>query len=187
MTNFDKIIPILEKIIEDKEITISGLSESLQFSFRDVDRYIHVLYYSGVLEQNEIKNRKNRRKVYKFMGKKSLIRFMENYMGKDTLKFVNFYLKIKKQLGDKKMKPKPLDLEEFRKWRAKTNSDLIFSISQIEFTKQQIKSACEFYLMYRDSPRFFMEKHPEYVEELINKRIYYNNCLLYTSPSPRDS
>jgi len=38
---------------------------------------------------------------------------------------------------------KPLDLEDFRKWRAKTNSDLTFSISQIEFTKQQIKSALQ--------------------------------------------
>ncbi|MHA1250787.1 MAG: hypothetical protein ACTSRP_12410 [Candidatus Helarchaeota archaeon] len=99
MSNFEKIMPILEKIVEDEEITISGLSESLPISFVSIDRYIHMLYYSGVLEQSGIKGR---RKVYKFMGKKHLIRFMENYMGKDTLKFVDFYLKIKKQLDDEK-------------------------------------------------------------------------------------
>ena len=56
---------------------------------------------------------------------------------------------------------KPLDFEEFRKWRAKTNSDKIFSISQIEFIKQRIKSACEFYLKYKDNPELLIKEFPE--------------------------
>jgi len=59
------------------------------------------------------------------------------------------------------MKPQPLDLEEFRKWRAKTNPDLTFSISQIEFIKQRLKSACEFYLRYKDNPDLLIKEHPE--------------------------
>jgi len=64
------------------------------------------------------------------------------------------------------MKPKPLDLEEFKKWRAKTNPDLIFSISQIEFIKQQIKQACEFYLRYKDNPELLWKENPKYRKKL---------------------
>ena len=64
------------------------------------------------------------------------------------------------------MKPKPLDLEDFRKWRAKTNPDMIFSISQIEFIKQRIKSACEFYLRYKDKPYLLIKEYPKYEKEV---------------------
>jgi len=69
-------------------------------------------------------------------------------------------------MKQKTKNPQPLDLEDFRKWRAKTNPDLIFSISQIEFIKQRLKSACEFYLRYKDNPELLIKEHPEYKEEL---------------------
>ena len=67
------------------------------------------------------------------------------------------------------MKPQPLDLEEFRKWRAKTNPDLTFSISQIEFIKQRLKSACEFYLRYKDNPEVLGREHLEYYDMVVSE------------------
>ena len=84
------------------------------------------------------------------------------------------------------MKPKPSNLEEVADRIIKELS-VVKTVGESEglqyaikgnivfFVKKYLKSKCDFYLRYRDSPRFFMEKHPEYVEELINKKIYYNN------------
>ena len=76
-----------------------------------------------------------------------------------------------------------------------------FIIKQI---KQRIKSACNFYLRYKDKPILFQKEQVEYlnvkiisiIEQMKNIDLeidkfgdllnQYNDCLLYTSPSPRD-
>ena len=76
------------------------------------------------------------------------------------------------------MKPKPLDLDkEFEiiineKWIEDTNNnkyclkDFFPTLSSILWfknqIKQRIKSACEFYLRYKDKPELLIKEHPEY-------------------------
>ena len=58
--------------------------------------------------------------------------------------------------------------------------DCIFSLLS-EFKdeiKQRIKSACEFYLRYKDNPELLIEEHPEYEEELMSQFLFkYRNTL----------
>jgi len=66
------------------------------------------------------------------------------------------------------MKPKPLDLE-FKEILRIVESDIgdYRKAYEIEkFIKQRIKSACEFYLRYRNKPRVLIKEHPEYVEDV---------------------
>jgi len=82
-----------------------------------------------------------------------------------------------------KTKPQPLDLEEvyeqIKKWAIKegavsyegatiqifpTPKELVKkTITKI---KQRLKSACKFYLRYKDKPELLIKEHPEYKEEL---------------------
>lgn len=98
------------------------------------------------------------------------------------------------------MKPKPLDLEkeEFKMdevteasystiLRALMNDekevdtteealDIIgdFINGLKDDLKQRIKSACEFYLRYKDKPDLFGTEHPEYFEEMLGYAILTN-------------
>jgi len=43
---------------------------------------------------------------------------------------------------------------------------------------ERVKSACEFYLRYKDNPELLIEEHPEYEEELMNQFLFkYRNTL----------
>ena len=41
-----------------------------------------------------------------------------------------------------------------------------------EWFKERVKSACDFYLRYKDNPELFVKEHPEYKEEEITVGIY---------------
>lgn len=79
-------------------------------------------------------------------------------------------------------KPKPLDLEKFSLFRILDKKGLIglggviknFSklggwvfIDELirKEIKQRIKTACEFYLRYKNKPELLMEEHPEYKKQ----------------------
>ena len=91
------------------------------------------------------------------------------------------------------MKPKPLDLEEFKEFApnevAKADANMIVralykderevdtkeeaieivsSLIEeiIDEIKQRIKSACEFYLRYKDNPTMFVKEFPEFEKEV---------------------
>jgi len=83
------------------------------------------------------------------------------------------------------MKPKPLDLDKIRcryckfaEWSPSDNTltcKLTERVVRPEFTcivldelgvKQLIKSACEFYLKYKDKPAKLVKEHSEYREEV---------------------
>jgi len=75
-----------------------------------------------------------------------------------------------------KTQPKPLDLEEIgNKWIEIKSLDGKPKISMkkrfycfdiFKEIKQRLKSACEFYLRYKDNPELLVEEHPEYEDEL---------------------
>jgi len=65
-------------------------------------------------------------------------------------------------------KLKPLDLEDIWKWfEEKFGEDAMNRYYGYETTRlieeilQRIKSACEFYLRYKDKPELLIEEHPE--------------------------
>jgi len=80
------------------------------------------------------------------------------------------------------MKPKPLNLREvdmrkaFDEWYFSRDfvphGSMITNLCYqgfkkgIEYMKQHIKSACEFYLKYKDNPRLFVYENPKYIEEI---------------------
>lgn len=76
-----------------------------------------------------------------------------------------------------KVKPEPLDLEETRNWLLKSlieeereekeplSIEYILMRYELEI-KQRIKSACEFYLRYKDRPDLLLSEHPEYKKEV---------------------
>ena len=71
-------------------------------------------------------------------------------------------------------KPKPLDLEELvieilRKIKVRDKKRFIRYI-----LKQRIKSACEFYLKYRDKPELLTEEHPCYEHDVFD---IINECM----------
>jgi len=91
------------------------------------------------------------------------------------------------------MKSKPLDLEDIEKKVLKelpmVVGDTYTKISEekrieqvikgaIKLTKeeikQRIKSACDFYLRYKDNPDLFGAEHPEYFEEMLGYAILTN-------------
>jgi len=81
-------------------------------------------------------------------------------------------------------KPEPLDFEEvykkIREWAIK-NGQVSYEGATIQITptpkeitkktieeiKQRIKSACEFYLRYKDNSNLLINEHPEYERENI--------------------
>ena len=72
-------------------------------------------------------------------------------------------------------KPKPLDLEELvieilRKIKVRDKKRFIRYI-----LKQRIKSACEFYLRYKDNPALLINEYKEYIDELIRKNLIKKN------------
>ena len=91
------------------------------------------------------------------------------------------------------MKLQPLDLEDISEWLEKQiekRDDLIIRkkinpsnpplfkeivyITRIrdiliDEIKQRLKSACEFWLKYKDKPEKFLDEHPEYTEEVCEK------------------
>ena len=81
------------------------------------------------------------------------------------------------------MKPEPLDLNETKitKW---VKSDLVVKEGDVDRAikmtlsriKQRIKSACEFYLRYKDDPLLFWQEHPEYRKDFEKhvKNVYAN-------------
>jgi len=85
------------------------------------------------------------------------------------------------------MKPEPLDLNETKitKW---VKSDLVVKEGDVDRAikmtlsriKQRIKSACEFYLRYKDNPELLIKEHPEYKEEIESFRLipnpYFEEC-----------
>jgi len=78
--------------------------------------------------------------------------------------------------------PQPLDLENIerkileeiagkRQYTLGIGDPEVIRITLLE-TKQRLKSACEFYLRYKDNPELLIKKHPKYendVEEFILK------------------
>ena len=64
------------------------------------------------------------------------------------------------------MKPEPLSLERIESIILdEMMGDLTFNAMMREI-KKQIKSACEFYLKYKDNPKLFVKNHPEYVVDV---------------------
>jgi len=64
-----------------------------------------------------------------------------------------------------KTKPQPLDLEEIKI----IISDIGKKAEQlVNYFKYKLKSACEFYLRYKDKPKLLIKEHPEYEAEFIN-------------------
>jgi len=78
-------------------------------------------------------------------------------------------------------KPKPLDLKgmniykkikvDFGSGKPKIIYDEKEAINEI---KQRIKSACEFYLKYRDEPELLTEEHPCYEHDVFD---IINECM----------
>ena len=50
-------------------------------------------------------------------------------------------------------------------------TDVVITVKNrvINKVKEQIKSACEFFLRYKDNPEKFLDEHPEYTEEVCEK------------------
>ena len=91
------------------------------------------------------------------------------------------------------MKPKPLNLRDISEWLEKQiekrndmikyerinpnapplRKEIVFITKirdvLVDEIKQRIKSACEFYLRYKDRPELLIKEHPEYLEELKKK------------------
>ena len=75
--------------------------------------------------------------------------------------------------------PKPLDLDEFRIWIEKKQDEMyekngVIDIDKlneaiINEIKQRIRTACEFYLKYKDKPELLIHDFPEFEAELRDK------------------
>jgi len=52
--------------------------------------------------------------------------------------------------------------------------------------KQRIKSACEFYLRYKDKPKLLIKEHPEFKEKLETVFDYLTENLLVWNPKVRE-
>ena len=67
-------------------------------------------------------------------------------------------------------KPRPLDLEKWERqfngaWDydcLKEKRQIFISKKAFDDLKQGLKSACEFYLRYKDNPELLIKEHPEY-------------------------
>ena len=77
------------------------------------------------------------------------------------------------------LKPKPLDLDEnkIKKWvkedlSVKVYADIDRAISlTANKIKQRLKSACEFYLRYKDNPKLLIKDNPEY------RKLFESECV----------
>jgi len=81
-----------------------------------------------------------------------------------------------------KTKPQPLDLEEIKI----IISDIGKKAEQlVNYFKYKLKSACEFYLRYKDKPELLIKELPEYEEEVkkfvIERHPILQNILNYTA------
>ena len=83
------------------------------------------------------------------------------------------------------MKPKPLDLEEM-KWKQPVSEKAKFQNWLIDEVKQRIKSACEFYLKYKDDPPLFWDEQKEY-RKLLKKDLGHIIIRWETMKRFRDS
>ena len=65
------------------------------------------------------------------------------------------------------MKPKPLNLEEIEKSAIKElnirESGAV--LKTIDFVRQHIKSACEFFLQFKNDPSVFFALYPQYYDD----------------------
>ena len=95
------------------------------------------------------------------------------------------------------MKPQPLDFEEIEELiykimseekfpycrvNAKARQEIMNTLSErlVPFIKQRIKSACEFYLRYKDNLELFIKEHKEYKDEIEEKdNIFFLGGLSY--------
>jgi len=65
------------------------------------------------------------------------------------------------------MKPQPLDLKKIKEIISDDECNPhIRNHYWIPEIKQRIKSACEFYLKYKDNPELLIKEHPEYREKV---------------------
>lgn len=85
------------------------------------------------------------------------------------------------------MKPKPLDKKdvilemnqfvaflESRIQDEQKRDEILTAVEELVKTlKQRIKSACDFYLRYKDNPELLIQEYPEYKEELDSKFLYF--------------
>ena len=72
--------------------------------------------------------------------------------------------KIKKEVLDEYCGGIPFDeIEEFQLEPEQIEKIIEITIYRI---KQRIKSACEFYLRYKDNPELLVREHPEYKEKI---------------------
>jgi len=114
---------------------------------------------------------------------------MVKYLGMTQNVHTQLRMEDKGRMKMKRNEPKPLDLEEIRnEWRkterlhikrvfhlvAKTKQPATINKSEIEeeklyLVKQCIKSACEFYLRYKDNPKEFLRDYPEHRHFIIDR------------------
>lgn len=81
--------------------------------------------------------------------------------------------------------PKPLELEDLWDWfEKKFGKDAVgryygYEINElINEIKRRIKSACEFYLRYKNHPELLVAEHEELIDEMLeNKLIDYKHAL----------
>ena len=65
-----------------------------------------------------------------------------------------------------KTKPQPLDLEEIKIIISDIGKKKAEQL--VNYFKYKLKSACKFYLRYKDNPDLLIKEHPEYEKELNN-------------------
>jgi len=78
-----------------------------------------------------------------------------------------------KKIGGKTVKfykrektPEPLNLEEIKDLIEKCGYGEIATTLAFKKIKQKLKSACEFYLRYKDKPDLLVKEHPQYKEAI---------------------
>jgi len=66
------------------------------------------------------------------------------------------------------MKPKPLKGKEgyVDSWQIRDRKDVHPSHATKVFKSEDVKSACGFYLRYKDKPELLIKEHPEYKKEI---------------------
>ena len=85
---------------------------------------------------------------------------------------------------ESKMKPEPLNLEDLWDWfEKKFGKDAMNRYCGYETNelineiKQRIKSACEFYLRYKNHPELLVVEHEELIDDMLkNKLIDYKHA-----------
>lgn len=68
--------------------------------------------------------------------------------------------------------PEPLDLKKLRKELSNPYFlEYLVEESIMKKVRQRIKSACEFYLRYKNHPELLVLEHEEYIDELLEKKL----------------